>query len=30
MTYNRENTLNEKGFIILNKKENLWKPLIEK
>ena len=25
MTYNRENTLNEKGFIILNKKENLLK-----
>ena len=24
MTYNRENTLNAKGFIIANKKENIW------
>ncbi len=24
MTYNRENTLNEKGFYIVNKKENIW------
>lgn len=24
MTYNRKNTLNEKGFYIVNKKENIW------
>lgn len=24
MTYNRENTLNEKGFYIVNRKENIW------
>lgn len=24
MTYNRENNLNEKGFYIVNKKENIW------
>ena len=24
MTYNRENTLNAKGFIIVNRKENIW------
>lgn len=24
MRYNRENTLNEKGFFIVNKKENIW------
>ncbi len=24
MTYNRQNTLNEKGFYIVNKKENIW------
>lgn len=24
MMYNRENTLNEKGFFIVNKKENIW------
>ncbi len=24
MTYNRENTLNEKGFYIVNKAENIW------
>lgn len=24
LTYNRENTLNEKGFYIVNRKENIW------
>ena len=24
MTYNRENTLNEKGFFIVNRKENIF------
>lgn len=24
LTYNRENTLNEKGFFIVNRKENIW------
>jgi len=24
MMYNRENTLNEKGFFVVNKKENIW------
>ena len=24
LTYNRENTLNAKGFYIVNRKENVW------
>jgi len=24
MTYNRENTLNAKGFVIANLRENIW------
>ena len=24
LVYNRENTLNEKGFFIVNRRENIW------